>query len=102
MKKRRPSETDWISIEISSDNGCGGGCATGADRAVFVTKTSVSILDIDSTPPGLSIAYDRVEGFIGPAYQSGGAPPVVGIMKSDGKLVSTFVYGNRLIMIFQN
>lgn len=60
------------------------GCATGVDRAVFVTKTSVSILDVDSTPPGVSIAYDRVEGFIGPAFESGGAPPAIAIIKSDG------------------
>lgn len=60
------------------------GCATGVDRAVFVTKTSVSILDVDSTPPGVSIAYDRVEGFIGPAFESGGAPPAIAIIRSDG------------------
>lgn len=66
------------------------GCAN-TDRAVFVTKTSLSILDVDSTPPGVSIAYDRVEGFIGPAYKSGGVPPVVGFMKSDGKIINPHI-----------
>ena len=36
-----------------------GGCAT--KDAVFVTKTSFSILDVDSTPAGISVAHDRVE-----------------------------------------
>lgn len=65
-----------------------GGCTNGVDRAVFVTKTSLSVLDVDSTPPSISVAYDRTEGFFGPSYQSGGIPPVVGIVRSDGKVLN--------------
>ena len=53
------------------------GCATGPDRVVFVTKTSLSVLDYDTAPPGVGIAYDRVEGYFGPSYASGAVPPVI-------------------------
>lgn len=60
----------------------GGGCAY-RDSVLFVTKTSLGI-DVDSKPPSASIAYDRVEGFLGPRYDNGGVPPVVGRLQTDG------------------
>ena len=61
-----------------------GACTT--RRAVFVTKTSLSVLDADTTPASVSIAYDRVEGFVGPGYENGSAAPVTAIIESDGEL----------------
>jgi hypothetical protein len=60
-------------------------CSTGA---MFVTKTSMSIMDVDSTPPGASIAYDRVEGFIGPLNDDGTLPSVVARIESDGRVLN--------------
>ncbi len=60
----------------------GGGCAY-RGSVLFVTKTSLGI-DVDSKPPSASIAYDRVEGFLGPRYDNGGVPPVVGRLQTDG------------------
>lgn len=65
-----------------------GGCAAGVDRAVFVTKTSLSVLDVDSTPPSVNVAYNRTEGFIGPSYEEGGAPPAIAVIKSDGSVLN--------------
>src|SRR5688572_10764648 len=65
----------------------GSGCAN-SRTAVFVTSTSLSVLDADTTPPSLNVAYDRTEGFFGPVYDSGEAPPVTGILETDGKLIS--------------
>ena len=61
-------------------------CGT-ADHAVFVTKTSLSVLDAETAPAGVSIAYDRTEGFFGPAYQNGAAAPVTAIIQSNGNVV---------------
>lgn len=61
------------------------GCST-VDKAVFVTKTSISVLDVDSTPSEVSFAYDRTEGFIGPNYQNGSVPSVVGSFRSSGEI----------------
>lgn len=61
------------------------GCST---SAMFVTKTSMSIMDVDSTPPSASIAYDRVEGFIGPLNDDGSLPPVVARIESDGRVLN--------------
>lgn len=55
-------------------------------RVVFVTKTSLSILEADSKPAGVSIAYDRVEGYLGPRYENGAVPPVFAAIESDGKI----------------
>ena len=60
-----------------------GGCAT-EKSVVFVTKTSLSVLDVDSTPYNLSIAYDRIEGYVGPRYEDGTMPPVYASIQSDG------------------
>jgi hypothetical protein len=63
------------------------GCST-TDQAVFVTKTSLTVLDADTSPPALSIAYDRTEGFYGPAYENGAAAPVTAILQSNGNLLA--------------
>ena len=42
------------------------------------------MLDADPKPPNISIAYDRVEGYFGPRYDNGAAPPVFASIRSDG------------------
>jgi hypothetical protein len=54
---------------------------------IFTTKTSIGI-DVDGTPPEASIAYSRVEGFIGPRYDNGAVPPVTSRLSTDGGLFS--------------
>jgi hypothetical protein len=60
-------------------------CADVTNTAVFVTSTSFGI-NADSKPPTIAVAYDRVEGFIGPRAENGAAPPVVGSMETDGNV----------------
>ncbi|MEF8731682.1 MAG: hypothetical protein V5B40_07170 [Candidatus Accumulibacter meliphilus] len=55
------------------------------DHVLFVTKTSIGI-DLDSKPASASLAYDRVEGYIGPRYDNGEIPPVIALVKSDGAI----------------
>jgi hypothetical protein len=74
------------------------------DRALFVTKTSLSIIDADAKPPGLSIAYDRVEGYLGPSYENGAVPPVFASVKSDGKVFNPrikqkYATGNAAVIV---
>jgi len=76
------------------------GCAT--DRAVFATKTSLAILDVDSAPSSVSIAYDRKEGFVGPAY-NGVAPPAIAVIKSGvgifkPKIKQLYATGNAAVL----
>ena len=59
------------------------GCAT-TNEAVFVTKTSISVAEIDTTPSELSFGYQRIEGFYGPNYENGAVPPVVAFLSSNG------------------
>jgi len=61
---------------------CMTGCAT--KDAVFVTKTSFSLIDIDTTPAGVSIAHDRVEGYFGPRFNNGQVYPVTGYFFGSG------------------
>lgn len=61
-----------------------GGCS---NKAIFSTNTSVGI-DLDAKAGTTSIAYSRQEGYIGPIYENGEAPPVVASLKSDGKIFS--------------
>ncbi len=61
------------------------GCSTGA---LFVTKTSIAVADIDSTPASASIAYDRTEGYIAPRNKNGDVAPVLAHIQSDGLIVS--------------
>lgn len=62
------------------------GCSSTNNHAVFVTKTSLSVIDIDSTPPDVTFAYSRDEGFYGPNYSNGSVPPVVGYISTDGAI----------------
>jgi len=59
------------------------------EDVVFVTKTSLSVADFDTVPPGISIGYDRMEGFIGPVYEDGTIPPVAGSFRSALNAYST-------------
>lgn len=61
------------------------GCAS-PDKAIFVTSTSLSLLEGDTKPAGMSVAYKRVEGYLGPNNADGTAPPVIASIQSDGKL----------------
>jgi len=61
------------------------GCASN-NEAVFVTSTSVSILEADSKPAGVNIGYKRIEGYIGPNNADGTAPPVLASIESDGQV----------------
>ena len=63
------------------------GCST-TDSAVFVTKSTIGVVDVDSTPGTVSFAYDREEGYFGPNYESGAVPPVVGSMRSSGEIIN--------------
>lgn len=62
-------------------------CTT-TDEVVFVTKSSLSIVDIDSTPSEVSLGYQQVEGYFAPAYENGAIPPVVASIQTDGSLFS--------------
>ena len=63
-----------------------GACASGPNTVVFVTKTSLGV-DVEQTPPSASIAYDRVEGYFGPRFDSGAVPPVVASFTTNGQLL---------------
>ncbi len=54
-------------------------------NVLFVTKTSLGI-DLDAKPANANIAYDRIEGYIGPRYENGAIPPVLASINSDGKI----------------
>ncbi len=58
------------------------GC-TNSDKAIFVTSTSLALLEGDTKPAGASIAYKRVEGYLGPNNADGTAPPVIASIQSD-------------------
>ncbi|MBS0476238.1 MAG: hypothetical protein JSR28_13980 [Proteobacteria bacterium] len=62
------------------------GCASGPNTVVFVTKTSLGV-DVEQTPPTASIAYDRVEGYFGPRYDTSAVPPVLAIFTTNGQLL---------------
>jgi hypothetical protein len=57
------------------------GC--GSPGAIFVTKSSLAIADIDSTPAEMSIAMHRVEGFVAPRNRNGNTPPVLAHINSN-------------------
>lgn len=63
------------------------GCAN-KGHAVFVTKTSLSIVDVDTAPSGISFGYQRTEGYVGPSLEDGHVVPVVGYLRSDGSLLA--------------
>jgi len=66
------------------------GCTIGKENVLFVTTTSLGV-DFDSTPPMASVAYNRVEGYIGPRYENGAVPPVLARIQSDGSVFSAKV-----------
>jgi hypothetical protein len=55
------------------------------DNAVFVTKTSFTLVDLDSTASSISIGYDRQEGYAGPRLADGSVFPVAGYIALSGK-----------------
>lgn len=65
-----------------------GACATGSDVATFVTKTSFAIVDVDSVPASVTVAYDRFEGYVGPRFDDGSVYPVVGYVETTGSFAS--------------
>ncbi len=56
-------------------------CAN-TERVLFVTSTQIGI-DADSKTQSVSIGYDRYEGYVGPAYENGGLPPVIAHLESN-------------------
>ena len=60
------------------------GCASPQETATFVTKTSFSLVDVDSTPASVSIAYDRIEGYVGPRFVDGSVFPVASVLETRG------------------
>lgn len=60
------------------------GCAN-VDKVLFVTDTSFGI-NIDTKPATASIGYDRNEGYFGPRYQNGAAPPVLASLETGGNV----------------
>lgn len=60
-----------------------GGCAT-QNYATFVTKTSISVIDADSAPAEVSIAFSRTEGYKGPRFDDGTVYPVAGFLETRG------------------
>ncbi|HXC57449.1 MAG TPA: hypothetical protein VNU97_19275 [Rhizomicrobium sp.] len=61
-----------------------GGC-TQDSNVLFVTDTSLGI-NVDSKPPSVSVAYDRIEGYIAPRYDNGALPPVVASIQTGGNV----------------
>jgi hypothetical protein len=64
---------------------CLAGCATPRETVMFVTKTSLGI-DAEAAPLGFSLAYDRVEGYVGPRFQSATTAPVAGGFSTNGEI----------------
>lgn len=60
------------------------GCVS-TNEVLFVTKTSVGV-DFDTKPANVAIAYDRIEGYVGPRYANGAVPPVIASIRSDNKV----------------
>ncbi len=57
------------------------GCA---NYASFATKTSLAVLDVDTTPVEASIAFGRTEGYVGPRFNDGTVYPVIGFINASG------------------
>jgi hypothetical protein len=70
------------------------GCTTPSNHVVFVTKTSLGF-DADTTPPAVSLAYDRVEGYIGPRYENGLVPPVAASFSTNGE-----IFGRQIKQVY--
>jgi len=81
-------------------------CASPQDTVVFVTNTSFGI-NAESKPPTASIAYDRVEGYVGPRTGSGSMPPVVASLQTGGNIFNpqirqVYATGNAAILATQS
>jgi hypothetical protein len=63
-----------------------GACASPEHHAIFVTKTSLAVLDADTAPASVSIAYDRTEAYVGPRFSDGQVAPVAGSIETDGRI----------------
>ncbi len=59
---------------------------TSPKEVVFVTKSSLSVVDIESTPASITFGYDRIEGYYAPSYENGAVPPVLSSIRTDGGL----------------
>ena len=78
-------------------------CASPRDSAIFATKTSMAIADIDSLPASISIGYDRLEGYAGPRFRDGSAYPVASMIETNGgiadrKVRQVFVGGEAALI----
>jgi len=62
------------------------GCST--NGAVFFTKTSVSVAEVDSTPPEVNIGFHRIEGAILPRNDDGNVPSVLAHMQSNREILA--------------
>jgi len=78
---RRSAATALIATSLTA--------CTNPDTVVFVTKTSFGI-DLDGQQASVAIGLDRAEGFVGPRYDNGAAPPIVASLQSGG-LLSPYV-----------
>ena len=65
-----------------------GACASPRENAIFVTKTSLSVIDMESMPVSVTVAFDRTEGYIGPRFNDGNIYPVVGYLEATGRGLS--------------
>ncbi|MFZ1428330.1 MAG: hypothetical protein WAS21_16335 [Geminicoccaceae bacterium] len=65
------------------------GCVS-RDRVTFFTATKLAI-DADATTQSLSFGRDRAEGVLGPAYETGGVPPLVAKLDSTQSLLKPVV-----------
>lgn len=65
-----------------------GACASPRENAIFVTKTSLSVIDMESMPVSVTVAFDRTEGYIGPRFNNGKVYPVVGYLEATGRGLS--------------
>ena len=81
MKKIKAIRKSAIVLILSFLAAC-----TTTDKVVFVTKSSLSIADVETTPTEITVGYDRVEGYFAPVYSNGALPPVVSSIKTDGGL----------------
>lgn len=63
------------------------GCAN-LHYASFVTKTSLAVIDMDSSPVEASVAFSRTEGYLGPRLPDGTVYPVTGFVNAQGAALS--------------
>lgn len=80
------------------------GCAT--HYASFVTKTSLAVLDLDTTPVEASIAFGRTEGYVGPRFDDGTVYPVTGFINASGSALNretqqVFAGGSAAVLVLR-